>query len=134
MKRSILIAILLISIAAPSTYAGWYDGNELKKICSSSNEIDQGECLGFIAAATSSSESHHYCEIIRGGKKVLKWTPPGDCKDQQQLALPEKMKLGQAKAIVVKYLDDNPAELHRDAIHIVDAAMIGAFGFRKIAP
>jgi hypothetical protein len=133
MKKTFLVAVAVLFSFAPSSHAGWHDGNELKQFCSSSNDLDQGSCLGFISAAISSAGEHRYCEIIKKGGKVLKLSASGDCKDQQQLALPEKMKLGQARAVVIKYLDDNPAELHRDAVSIVNSAMIEAFGFRKLS-
>lgn len=135
MRKTILMVAMALLFIAPKVWAdGWVDGNELKKVCSSNNDFDQGQCLGFIAAATSSAEGHDYCEKTKGGKKVIKRSTLGDCGEPIQLALPEKMKLRQAKDIVAKYLDDNPAELHRDAVYIVDSAMINAFGFRKIAP
>jgi hypothetical protein len=133
MKKTFLIAAVVLFSIASLSHAGWHDGNELKKFCSSSNDLDQGSCLGFISAATSSAGEHHYCETTKGGGKVLKLSASGECKNQQQLALPEKMKLGQARAVVIKYLDDNPAELHRDAVSIVNSAMIEAFGFRKLS-
>ena len=131
MNKILLCCILLLFIP-PSCYASWYSGIDLKILCSSNTEYNKGVCVGFIAAAASSAENRYFCKKTVDGRELLKQSAFGDCEDQKQIALPQKIKLKQALDIVFKYLNDNPAELHKSAESLVGEAMVSAFGLRKV--
>jgi len=132
MKIVNLVIVALI-IMVNSSYAGWVDGNELKKMCSSSETHNDAFCLGFISAAAGIAIDEYFCERRKDGRKLYTKTSFGFCESHNlyEIAHPEGIKPEQAKDIVVKFLNDNNAILNRPAEELVLSALLKTYKLKK---
>jgi hypothetical protein len=98
-----LLALLLISaLTKPSAAAFFIDGYELLRNCERQNE---SFCVGYIAGALSASTAY----------QVLQ--------EKRLFCLPDGVKLGELRAVVVNHLKRNSKKLHWDAAALVISGM-----------
>ena len=103
-----LMTLLLFSEA---TFAGSFKGgNGLLSLCTEKTGYDAGYCSGYIAGLND------WEDVMTNRGKL----EPYYCK-------PRSVPLGQLKLIVVKYLNEKPADLHLSAASLVANAIGIAF-------
>jgi len=103
MKR-ILLLVLMTPIFV---HAEFYSGNELKENCNKpSSSFGRGLCHGYVAG------------IIDAGSGIL-------------FCVPSNATLGQTTDMVIKYINENPAQLHNSADRIVVSAIAKDFPCKK---
>ena len=111
MNKLITLTILMflsLPVAAAELRS---DGNALLEYCTNDDDVDvtsiytSGWCAGFI---TGVSRAHG---ALGGGA----------------FCLPDELTTGQSSRVVVKYLEDHPAELHKADTHLVLNAFLEAF-------
>ena len=92
--------ILLFTLLIPSfVHAGFYSGNELKEQCNKpTGSYNRGICHGYVASTIDMGEDLLFCP-------------------------PSKVTLGQMTDVVIKYMNENPAQLHKSADSIVVSAI-----------
>lgn len=105
MIKRILIATALV-VASLSSPVQAFTGNELKRNCGDT-DVNYGLCIGFILG------------VVDG---VLIDTPPDSI-----ICIPDGVSFGQMKDIVLKYMNDNPANLHFPGASLVFYALGEAF-------
>lgn len=94
----------------------FYTGSELLEYCRVANEPDfsdvvqAGKCHGWIRGA---SDMHNILFALNGF--------------EPQFCFPEGVTAGQMIAVVVKYLEENPAQLRRPAGPLTLNALVEAF-------
>lgn len=110
MKKLITAALI------PATsFAGFEDGNGLLARCTTTEANDlyfqnSSNCLAYIAAISDAQDT-----LVGWGNMEPKF------------CLPEGVTRGQLKKIVVKDLNENPADLHLNAGSLVINALYSAF-------
>jgi hypothetical protein len=116
MKKLITAALLTAALIPATSFAGYFeDGNELLSDCTASKDdnVYYQKSAGCVAYITAISDLHD--NSVRLQEREPKFcTPRGVTK-------------GQLEKIVVKYLNENPAYLHRNAAHLVGNALAFAF-------
>lgn len=105
MKRiSLVIALFLTSFIAKAEF---FTGNELKKHCEDrSSPVSQTFCLAYVSGVVDAHTSVLVCP-------------------------PASSTAGQMEAIVKKYLNDNPAQLHKSGDIIVADAIKKEFPCKR---
>lgn len=96
-------------------WAAFLTGNKLLEFCESDNDVEWGQCMGFIA----SSEETHETLVVRGN------LPP-------QMCVPSEATLGQLQKVVLKYSKEHPEALHLAAGIIVLYALVEAFPCHRL--
>lgn len=71
-------------------------GNTLTEMCVDNNGFNHGVCLGFVNGAAAL---------------------------QNEACIPEGVKFGQLKAVIVRYMKENPEQLHKPAIQLIKGAL-----------
>jgi hypothetical protein len=104
MKKLFLLLILALPLAANSQGGNFQNGNKLKTHCAKEGGFSDGFCMGYIIGVAD-NRSFYICA-------------PGGSGGVTQ---------GQFTDIVKKYLNDNPAQLHKDADVLVLDALTQAF-------
>ena len=108
MKKFLLVVLLCVS---GNVGAGFILSNKLLSHCTESLQgSNYGYCLGYIASA---HDTH------------ITWVALGDL--PRQICTPIEVTREQLRLVVVKYLEANPAELHKSADSMVINALIEAF-------
>ena len=105
MKRSLallLTLLLIVGLTKPSAAAFFIDGYELLRNCEGQNE---NFCVGYIAGTLSATTAY----------QVLQ--------EKRLFCLPNGVKLGELRLIVVDYLKSNSKNLHWDAAALVVSGM-----------
>jgi hypothetical protein len=103
-KRSLIAAALVVASLSSPVQA--MTGNELKRNCGDTG-AKYGLCVGFVVG------------VVDG---VLIDSPPDSI-----ICVPDGVSHGQMKDIVLKYMNDNPANLHFPAALLVFFALGEAF-------
>ncbi len=100
--------LLLFILIAPSfVQAQFYSGNQLKEQCNkATGSYGRGVCHGYVAG------------INDAGGDILFCTP-------------SNVTLGQITDMVIKYINENPAQLHNSADRIVISAISKDFPCNK---
>ena len=107
--RSILLALALLLASLPAS-AAFMDGNELHEMCTSQNEWERLQCLGYLQG------------VVDGQTYVQQfWSSP-----LSYCANPTTT-VGQVTDTVKMYLADHPEAWHNDAASLVTAALREAF-------
>lgn len=108
MKTMILLIALILPLGAQ---AGFFSGNLLSEVCSDTqdNPHKVGNCTGYILAIADVMERDYYRAFNTS-------------------CLPSQAGSSQLKKVVVKWLDDNPANLHLPAQYLITNALIEGFG------
>lgn len=101
--------ILFVTLLIPSfVHAGFYSGNELKEQCNkTTGSYNRGICHGYVSA------------VIDIGDNIL-------------FCLPGNVTLGQMSDLVIKYMNENPAQLHKSADSIAVSAISKDFPCKKM--
>ena len=100
MKKLLLLFFCLISTSAVAQLQ-FNKGNALKEYCQSTNVYEMGFCIGYVVGVADNNA--------------------------MSICMPPGVSQGQIRDIVKKYLNDNPAQLHRDADVLVLNALQQAF-------
>jgi len=87
-------------------------GNTLKPYCEGERSFDVALCLGCTLAQVDVMLRFQYSGQIYG---------PND------FCVPKEVTRGQLKAVVEKYLQDHPEQLHMGASTLVEWSILGAF-------
>jgi|LauGreDrversion4_2_1035121.scaffolds.fasta_scaffold973333_2 hypothetical protein len=105
MKKFYLTLSLFLFAQSANAF---YTGNELRTKCNSEikGSFERGECYGFIAGVVEAQSGVFVC-------------------------LPSGVTLGQVTEMVKKYINENPAQLHKSGDIIVNSAIIKDFPCRK---
>jgi hypothetical protein len=106
-KRVSVVAVLLL--ASGGAWAYFKTGNELLANCTG-NSFKEGYCLGYIASV---SDTHNT------------WVDLGNM--SEIFCLPKGVTQGQLQSVGVKYLEENPADLHLTASSLIAHALGRAF-------
>jgi len=102
MKKIIIVALLLMlsatvfSASYKSTKIFEVTGNSITDFCKKTSGYEYGVCLGYI-----------------NGVAAL----------QKQACIPEGVKFGQLKDVVLKYITENPESRHKPANKIITSAL-----------
>ncbi len=105
MKKLFLLLLLALPLLANSQSGNFQNGNKLKTLCEQKDSLfDKSYCMGYIIGVADSIS-------------VFICAPGGSGGVTQ----------GQFTDIVKKYLNDNPAQLHKDADVLVLNALQQAF-------
>jgi predicted component of type VI protein secretion system len=114
--KKLVTAVLLTAALIPATsFAGFENGNGLLAECTA-READNlyyqknARCMAYISAISDAHDT-----FVGWGNMEPKF------------CLPEGVTRGQLKKIVVKDLNENPADLHLTAGSLVSSALYGAF-------
>ena len=108
--RFVLAGILTHAAAYPTQAASsFHSGSGLLERCESKDPSLLGMCLGFTVGVADSFDCQR---ILLSG---YRWQSPRD------------VTAGQVQKVVVKYLNENPEELHLAAGSLVAAALSKAF-------
>ena len=110
----IVAAILLVVFSLASRAET--SGNDLQAACRGRN---QSYCLGYIEGATDAQGAWQWIMSTRL-RPELEPSAPLYC-------IPDEVTLDQMQQVVMKYLRDNPASLHRSAEVLIRAALNDAF-------
>lgn len=103
MKKRIFILLLL---SCGLANAQFMSGNQLKDHCNKAdNLVSAGLCMGYV-------------EGVADANSFLFCTPPG-------------VTVGQIRDVVKKYLNDNPAQLHKPGDDLATEALRSAFPCAK---
>lgn len=105
--KKILITLLILgcfTVSSLTVFAASFKstkifevtGNKLTEICKKEEGYDYGVCLGFI-----------------NGVAAL----------QRQACIPDGVKFGQLKDVVLKYINENPEHRHKNATTIITSAI-----------
>jgi hypothetical protein len=125
MRKSILAIFLTLGAASSSEVrASGHDGNRLLDKC---NRVIRAVDDGVAPSATSEGiEAGHCIGLIKG---IIKLNMVYQAKDRDSALFcpPSKISSGQAVRIVVKYMRDNPSELHNEESLVAIAAFIDAY-------
>jgi hypothetical protein len=127
-SRSFIVGSLLLCpcLALADTGSG-FSGNDLLKWCkelvneSSSNYFDAGKCFGFVQG------------VISGWEGGIASTTSNYAEYQKRslICLPAGVIRGQTARVAIQYLEEKPAELHKDAAILAALAIIKAFPCAK---
>jgi len=124
MSKATRIGIFLVVVCSlmGSTFAE--DGNRLLEACqkylgeekysSHTDGIEAGICAGYLVGVTDTVELWDQWVAMSGAVKKTH-------------CLPEAAEFDQLAKVVVKYLEDNPAHLHKNASFLVQLAFMEAF-------
>ena len=105
MKKLFLLLLLVLPLAANSQGGTFLNGNKLKTDCAQKDGFfDNGFCMGYIIGVADNRSFYICSPGGSGGVTAAQYTD-----------------------IVKKYLNDNPAQLHRDADVLVLDALTQAF-------
>jgi len=127
MKR---LALLLALAACPAT-AQIVSGNELYSACNvqgdAGPDIQYGYCIGFITGAWEGTKI--------GVAIIPLMTNPDDTAAEIDavsnqilgICLPDSVERGQVVAVMMKYLEENPASRHEPARSLLRLALMDAF-------
>ncbi len=96
--------VLLPSMVTAQSGGNFQNGNKLKSHCMGANGFSDGFCMGYVIGVADSNS-------------LIICSPGG----------PGGVTQGQYTDIVKKYLNENPAQLHRDADVLVLDALKKAF-------
>ena len=110
MRTVLLVAALVVLVlvsASAQAIDSWADGNELKKMCHSEANFDQGVCGGFAIAVAGIVDNYP----VAGYRTCI----------------PSGVLAGQLNNIMVKFLDDHPERLHYAATSLAVEAFVEAF-------
>ena len=117
MRGKLLTAVVFsVGFASPALADTFYvDGSALFERCSPdqndlSPDVLIGNCLGYVAGAVDTLEIHQSVGNL-----------------PRYYCLPERVSVNQLVAVVVKYLGENPAELHNIASSLILKALVEAF-------
>jgi hypothetical protein len=115
MKYSIFGIVFAALLSAQGAWAdSYYTGYKLLEYCSPhlkpKNSSAAGVCLGYITAATDIA---------------IDWSNTTGV--DSRVCVPRKVSIGELRAIVIKYLDEHPKELHNGAAGIVLNAVYKAY-------
>lgn len=91
-----VVSFNLFAASFKSTKVFEVTGNKLTEICKTESGYQYGVCLGFI-----------------NGVAAL----------QKQACIPEGVKFGQLKDVVLKYISENPEHRHKPATAIITSAL-----------
>ncbi|MEK6211077.1 MAG: Rap1a/Tai family immunity protein [Pseudomonadota bacterium] len=130
MRRIFAVAMFAAPLLATAD-----TGNELQQHCKSTVTF-QNYCLGYIKGVIethSSWRSNYEAQNPSKGSTDAGslnsfldalWAPPKYC-------IPDGVTLEQGKKVILKYFDDNPAELHMSAEFLIGIALKRAFPCRE---
>lgn len=106
MKWYVIAALVFAALFATlDVRAEFYSGNDLHEYCTSTNNLQQGLCRGFVVGVFDTRVRLDFC------------SPEG--------ATP--ITVGQVEDIVKRYLNSFPELRHKLAYSLVTAALIAAF-------
>lgn len=109
-SSSALMALICFALATMNCHANQYKtGNTLLEACN--DEYLQMFCMGYVVGVA---------DLVQGLQSAKVFDPPGICIDQP-------VTQGQLKAVAVKYLEENPQDLHYTANSLVFSALRKAF-------
>lgn len=111
--KKIIASLVLLFAQEVSAYVG--DGNSLaeeaKGFINNDNNLNWGLFFGKVAGVASA-----WANVNAGPYAVC---------------YPENANAGQLAKITAKYLEENPAELHKDGSFLIWASHVEAFGFQS---
>ena len=100
------------------------DGNELVEHCNSAIKLYEGEN----SASTTTEIGAGLClGVLDGFRSLNTFYEAVLEKDQLFFCIPTGVTNGQLAKVVVKYLNDNPSELHEPATALIWTALFEAF-------
>ena len=107
-KLALLLAILLLCGSAyAASYKGYkfsqITGNDLVNMCKEKDGYGHGVCLGYV-----------------NGVSAL----------QTKACIPKGVKFGQIRFVVLKYMRENPEQLHKDARMLIGQSLVVAWPCR----
>ena len=102
-----LSIVLMLLLGSPAR-AAVYSGNTLLDRCNDNENVSWGACLGYITAVS---------DVLNGGDVIAGW----------KACNPKNVTPGQARDIVVRWLEENPKERHYSANSLVAIALSEAF-------
>ena len=105
-----LVWVALTGTLVPNVAAATPTGQEFLNNCRSEDNVLHGVCLGYVSGVIDSAPVYAY----------LHDSDPSFC-------TPEGVTAGQARAVVIKFLEDHPADLHLGAETLVVGAAITAW-------
>lgn len=106
----ILAAALLTASPTPAKAGGhYYNGNELYSICSGDTYVQKGACTGYIMG-------------VSDGMQII-----ADISDARGTCVPDSVRSGQLRDVIMKHLRDNPEYRHKTASLLVLAAIMTSF-------
>ena len=110
MKIGTMMFIALLAISGQS-WAGYYvSANKLLSLCESDAVVDQNVCVGYILGVADAAQSLDSEINIR------------------RYCLPKNVTSSQLEKVAIKYVNDNPQQLHKPASYYV------LVSFRKTFP
>lgn len=116
--RVILIILFLLSFSQ-SSHA---DGNSLLSDCKVALDLLDGK------STNGSSVAAGLCMgIIQGMRHMNSLYESKLSKEDTYFCVPEKAQLGQLTRVVVKYLEDNPSELHNHEAFLIAFAFSASY-------
>lgn len=110
LRKLTVVAVLLLSYTGfAETHSVRMKGNDLVRACekidSKTDSMDFGICMGYIEGVADSMES--------------------------SICISPDVEAGQLIKATIKWLNDNPNQLHHDAATLVFSALVDAFPCRK---
>ena len=115
MKRLLGALLFAVLVQAFPAQAQWADGNQLKNLGYASQRLDQDRFD--IGDPPKEAQFQGYLQGVMDAKVSA----------SEQFCLPPRMKLGQIQAVVIKYLNDHPEQLHLSGDALVTSALMRAF-------
>jgi hypothetical protein len=108
MTRVGIVALSLVLIAG-SAQPAFLDGNALYEFCTSSNDLEQMQCLGYVMATAD------YVNLLR-------------LYNHQPQCIPAEPSGRQVVDVVLNYLRARPQDRNLDGVFLVGAALSNAWG------
>ena len=118
--KQVLLAALLLTVAF-GVDAGFYDGNDLLRHIKRCDKYHAGQetaehywnCGAFGSYVLGVSDSFEILQVWEGFENYI--------------CIPDRVKVPQLKAVVRKFLEDNPADLEMPASALVLGALENTF-------
>ena len=127
-KRNLIAAVLVAASLSSLVEAGvtGVTGNDLKKHCHGQNDADVNFCMGYLFGIFD-SESYTGGGVFNVVFDVQDAADYVIGMDTLMICMPAGDYSFKMFDIIIKYLDENPAKLHKPAIFLVHIALNEAF-------
>jgi hypothetical protein len=112
------VAALLIAVSARADpFPGLDTGNALQRVCAAEDGLEFGACIGYINGSVD--QFFAIAPFLGDGMTACR---------------PRGVTYGQAKAVILKHLNDHPERLQQKASALIAQALIAAFPCEKKVP